>query len=88
MNIAHGSLDLGVAEQFADHGDVQTLSDRSRSIGVTQVMDAHMFELGRLTNSPPRPLQVRPMLFFDFTDNHVVIAIDTREVIQDGYRFG
>ena len=60
--VAGGGLDLGVAEQLADHG--QAFADRQPAAGeaVAQVVEAHVVEPGPRPDAPPRVLQVGEMV--------------------------
>lgn len=42
MRVAGGRLDLGVAEQSSDHGEVLAKLERIRGEGVTQVVNAQV----------------------------------------------
>ena len=58
MGITGGRLHLAVTEELADHRQALAEGERPRGVGVAQVVNAHVFQLGLLANYPPRCVQV------------------------------
>ena len=58
MSIPRRGLNLVVAEELADHGQALAERQRMRSIGVPEVVNAHVLKLRAISDAPPRPLQV------------------------------
>ena len=53
MGVAGGALDVGVAQQLADHAQALAGGESTRGIGVSEVVDAHVVETGVGTQAVP-----------------------------------
>ena len=58
MGVTGGGLDLGMAEELADHRQALAGGNRRRGEGVAQVVDADILDAGALADALPGRLQV------------------------------
>ena len=86
MGVTGGSLDLGVSEQFSDHG--QTLADQQPAAGETvpQVMNSYIVEPGARADTPPGMLHVSKMTSRFAPRDYPRVAVTPVDALKDGDR--
>ena len=76
MGVARGGLGLGVAEDSPNHRQALAPHHRLRGKRVSEIVDAHIAEPGRLAHPPPRLLQIGQMRAFGGPGDDIGITLD------------
>ena len=75
MGVARGGLGLGVAEDSPNHRQALAPHHLLRGKRVSEIVDTHIVEPGRLAHPPPRLLQIGQMRAFDGAGDDIGITL-------------